>query len=187
MSDREIIESACECGEAVHVEVGGYSCRKDGKRPYHPGAADLTTQFRCRKCRKPLHETCVAAAFAGASPTASHDAGESVTADDASTPAWTSQSGRRIATLTAEVSRLTGELANRDAFVNTLSSRIGDRDAEATNQRYRTAAELERSRKECEGLREAALATAGMYGRDCRESMLRAFEQAVALSAGEKT
>lgn len=59
-----------------------------------------------------------------------------------------------IATLTAEVSRLTGE--------------------------------LERSRKECEGLREAALATAGMYGRDCRESMLRAFEQAVALSAGEK-
>ncbi len=60
----ETIESYCNCGEPVLVETERKDgCRADGKRPHHPGAGPTTTQFRCRKCKGWLADTCDAAKF----------------------------------------------------------------------------------------------------------------------------
>lgn len=60
----ETIQSACQCGEMVLIETGRVDvCRRDGKRPHYPGAEPSETQFRCRKCRGWLADTCVAAAY----------------------------------------------------------------------------------------------------------------------------
>lgn len=65
----EVIHDKCACGEPVDVEIGLMNvCRRDGKRPHHPGASDDVTQFRCRKCLGWLGDTCPSAAFAHAAP-----------------------------------------------------------------------------------------------------------------------
>ena len=59
-----MIESHCSCGEPVLVETGRSDVsRYDGKRPHHPGSNSMVTQFRCRKCRGWLADTCEAAKF----------------------------------------------------------------------------------------------------------------------------
>ncbi len=63
-STTNVIHDTCSCGEPVLVETGLVGvCRRDGKRPHHPGDAGNVTAFRCRKCHGWLADTCASAAF----------------------------------------------------------------------------------------------------------------------------
>ena len=59
-----IIESQCECGEPVLIEIGSkYPCRNDGKRTHYQDSPVNCTVFRCRKCGGFLGNSCKDAAF----------------------------------------------------------------------------------------------------------------------------
>ena len=60
----KIIESKCQCGEPVLIEIGSkFTCRVDKKRPNYPESPLNCTVFRCKKCGGFLGDTCKDAAF----------------------------------------------------------------------------------------------------------------------------
>ena len=61
---RTAINAACECGEKLTVlQDGSPTCRADGKRViYTDDGDDGWCVFRCRRCGRPVHESCIEAA-----------------------------------------------------------------------------------------------------------------------------
>ena len=58
-NNMNVIESACNCGEPISIEICcEQSFRGDGKRPFYKGSHPAITQLRCRKCRGWLADTC---------------------------------------------------------------------------------------------------------------------------------
>ena len=59
----KIIQSKCQCGEPVLVEIDAYTCRRDRKRPHYPDSPANCTVFRCRGCGGFISDTCKDAEF----------------------------------------------------------------------------------------------------------------------------
>ena len=61
---QKIIESKCECGEPLLIEIGSkYTCRVDGLRPHYLESPANCTLFRCKRCGGFIVNTCKDAAF----------------------------------------------------------------------------------------------------------------------------
>lgn len=66
----DVVDSQCSCGTLVKIDRdannGGVrrTCRSDGKRIFYADEKDTGyCIFRCRKCGKPISESCPEAAY----------------------------------------------------------------------------------------------------------------------------
>lgn len=65
VSESEIIESKCRCGQDVLISLSGNSGRKDGKRIFYPDEPDEGwTALRCKSCLSLVSESVPGAEYA---------------------------------------------------------------------------------------------------------------------------